>query len=195
VPLIHLVSLALIAFGAHLDSQANLQIAPSSMYFSQALVGFAAALFLPSAMAVGLLSALQRGPQYILSFIIVFLSSQILGATIGSGVFRTLISVRTMTNAQWFKEQLITGDPMLNQHMVQIGWTLSHRIADITLLKAQTATQLGTAVSQLATLAAYQDVFHLISLLALFAMVVLVGHCLLIAIRKRLAAMPPVSAQ
>jgi MFS family permease len=195
VPLIHLVSLALIAFGAHLDSQANLQIAPSSMYFSQALVGFAAALFLPSAMAVGLLSALQRGPQYILSFIIVFLSSQILGATIGSGVFRTLISVRTMTNAQWFKEQLITGDPMLNQHMVQIGLTLSHRIGDITLLKAQTATQLGTAVSQLATLAAYQDVFHLISLLALFAMVVLVGHCLLIAIRKRLAAMPPVSAQ
>ena len=195
VPLIHLAALALIAFGAHLDAQANSQIAPSSMYLSQAIIGFAAALFLPSAMAIGLVSALMRGPQYILSFIIVFLSSQVLGATIGSGIFRTLIFMRTKAHAQWLNEHLVTGDGMVNQRLTQIATTLSHSISDTALLKIQTAKQLGIVVSQRATVAAYNDIFHMISLLALFAMAVLAGHILHMTMRKRMAGTPPVPAQ
>ena len=195
VPLIHLAALALIAFGAHLDAQANSQIAPSTMYLSQAIIGFAAALFLPSAMAIGLVSALMRGPQYILSFIIVFLSSQVLGATIGTGIFRTLVFMRTRAHAQWFKEHLVTGDGMVTQRLTQIAGTLSHNISDPALLKTQAARQLGTTVSQQATVAAYNDIFYLISLLALFAMAVLAGHVLLMTMRKRMAGTPPVPAQ
>lgn len=149
------------------------------MYLSQAIIGFAGMLYLPSAMAVGLMSALQRGPQYILSFIIIFLSSQILGATIGSGLFRTLISMRTTAHAQWLKEQLATGDAMVTQQLQQIAATLSHSMTDATLLQSRAAAQLGSTVAQQATIAAYNDVFHLISLLALGAAAVLMGHILL----------------
>lgn len=195
VPLVHLLALGLIAFGANLDAGANPQIAPTSMYLSQAIIGFAGMLYLPSAMAVGLMSALQRGPQYILSFIIIFLSSQILGATIGSGLFRTLISMRTTAHAQWLKEQLASGDAMVTQQLQQIAATLSHSMTDATLLQSRTAAQLGSSVAQQATIAAYNDVFHLISLLALGAAAVLMGHILLVTTRKRMARAPSVPAQ
>lgn len=188
VPLLHLVALALIALGASLDAQIGISVAPSDMYVSQAMIGFAAALFLPPAMAAGLISALQRGPQYILSFIIIFLSSQILGATIGSGLFRTLIATRTLVHGQWLTDQLMAGDALVSQRLSQIAATLSTGINDAVTLKAQSAAQLGAVVSQQATIAAYQDAFHLMTLLALFTMAVLLGHILLIAMRKRIAA-------
>ncbi|RVV97645.1 MFS transporter [Mesobaculum littorinae] len=94
VPYIHWGALALIAVAAALDSHANVTVAPRDMIISQSLIGFASSLFLASAMASGLLSALMKGPQYLLSFITIFLSSQILGGTIGAGLFRTLVSVR-----------------------------------------------------------------------------------------------------
>jgi len=72
---IHIVALSLLILGAVMDSRATNLTRPAEMYLSQALIAFAGALFLPPAMAAGLMMALQKGPTYILSFVIVFLTT------------------------------------------------------------------------------------------------------------------------
>ena len=64
------------------------------MYLSQALIAFAGALFLPPAMAAGLMMALKKGPNYILSFVIVFLTTQSIGGVLGSAIFGSFITLR-----------------------------------------------------------------------------------------------------
>ena len=76
-----------------MDSRATNLTRPGEMYLSQAMIAFAGALFLPPAMASGLMSALKKGPNYILSFVIVFLTTQSLGGLLGSAVFGTFMTM------------------------------------------------------------------------------------------------------
>jgi hypothetical protein len=192
VPFIHVGALLLIAAGAGMDAHSNSGLAPRDMILSQSLIGFASTLFLPSAMATGLLTALSKGPQYLLSFIIVFLSSQILGGTIGAGLFRSIVTARTAAHAEWIAEELATGDPLVSAQISTLAQQLSTQLTDAAQLKAQAAAQLAATVQREATVAAYNDVFAAISFLALAALAVLTGHILLNFLRARMA--PPVPA-
>ncbi|WP_380925385.1 MFS transporter [Sphingomonas leidyi] len=58
-----LIALALIGLGAWLDSGSTNLVRPHDMYFSQALLGFASALFIGPAMLIGLTRALREGPN------------------------------------------------------------------------------------------------------------------------------------
>lgn len=195
VPMIHIAALLLIAAGAGMDAHANSSVAPRDMILSQSLIGFASTLFLPSAMATGLVTALRKGPQYLLSFIIIFLSSQILGGTIGAGLFRTFTSARTTAHAGWIKEQLATGDPLVSARIAQYMQQLSGSLVDTVQLKTQAAVQLGTLVTRQATVAAYNDVYTVTCLLALGALAVLLGHLLLNTLRAWMADPAPAAQQ
>ncbi|MDK3018038.1 MFS transporter [Pseudodonghicola flavimaris] len=188
VPYIHIGALLLIAAGAGMDAHANSQVAPRDMMLSQSLIGFASLLFLPSAMATGLAAAMRKGPQYLLSFIIVFLSSQVLGGTIGSGLFQTFTAARATAHAGWIKAQLAAGDPLVTAQIAATMRQLSARLTDAGTLKAQAAAQLAATVTREATVAAYNDVFTLISALALAALAALLGHLLLNTLRARMTA-------
>ncbi|WP_138469434.1 MFS transporter [Poseidonocella sp. HB161398] len=192
VPYIHMVALLMIAGGAWMDAQSALDIVPDQMILSQAIIGFAAALFLPPAMATGLVTALRKGPQYLLSFIIVFLSSQILGGTIGSGLFRTFTAARISAHAAALKDQLLAGDAMVGARITDLAASLSSTVTDPAARKAEALASLGSSVTRQATVAAYNDVFALTAALALGALAVLVLHVALNALRARMA--PPVPA-
>jgi len=191
VPLIHWGALALVAIGAAMDSHANVTVAPRDMMLSQGLIGFASALFLASAMAGGLMIALMKGPQYLLSFITVFLSTQILGGTIGSGLFRTFASVRGTDHAARLSEHLGMGDALVSERIGRVAQGLSATVQDAAQAQVQAVARLGQEVSRQATVAAYNDAFTAISWLAIAALAVLTLHLLLITLKRRGAPATP----
>ncbi|MBE3636845.1 MFS transporter [Mangrovicoccus algicola] len=191
VPQIHMVALAMIALGAWMDAHSAPDVAPAQMMLSQAMIGFAAALFLPPAMAGGLVTALQRGPKYLLSFVILFLSTQILGGTIGSGLFRTFVAARITAHGEMMAGHMAAGDPLVAQQISALAAGYAAQIADPVQRQAEAVSALAQTVTRQATVAAYNDVFALTAALALGALAVLVLHVLRNLLRDRMAPAAP----
>lgn len=186
--IIHLVSLTLIACGAWMDSQSTNLTRPGQMMVSQTMIAFASALFLPPAMAAGLLSALKKGPNYILSFIIVFLTTQSLGGLLGSAIFGTFINRQTTFHSRHIAERLAGMDPQVAQRVQQYGASYAKVIADPLQLQVEGTRLLSQVVTREATILAYNDAFSLMAGIAVFAATILLCHMALNHYLRRKAA-------
>ncbi|WP_245739551.1 MFS transporter [Thioclava dalianensis] len=175
-PLFHAISLVLIAAGAFLDSHSTVLTRPEQMYFSQALIGLASILFLPPAMAKGLASALAKGPNYLLSFVIVFLATQSLGGVVGSGLYRTFVIERTAYHAAQLSPQISTANPQLAGQVQALAAQYAPTISDGAMRKAGAMQQIGASLSQQSSVLAYNDSFLLVCWLALAALAGLILH-------------------
>ncbi|MFD2438958.1 hypothetical protein ACFSS8_00385 [Paracoccus kondratievae] len=176
VPLFHIIALVLIAAGAFMDSHATQDTRPAQMMLSQAMIAFAGAFFLAPAMMRGLLAALARGPNYILSFVIVFLSTQSLGGAMGSGLFSTLINHRQALHLQVLREELTAADPLTTAEIAQRSAALAPQIADAALRRAQAVAQIAQDASAQAYVMAYNDAYFLTFLVAVAALAALLLH-------------------
>lgn len=185
---IHAVALSLIAAGAWLDSSATALTRAPDMYLSQGMIAFASGLFLPPALKAGLLSALKNGPNYILSFIIVFLTTQSLGGLLGSAVFGTFITWREKFHSAMIAMNLTGADPFVVQRIGQLGGAYGRTLTDPALLRAEGVQLLGQQATQQANVLAYDDAFLLISMLAVAALAGLVVHGAIETVRARAAA-------
>ena len=186
-PQFHFVALMLIAAGAWMDSQSTLDTRPEQMLVSQAMIGFAGMLFMPPAMMAGLLSALAKGPQYILSFVIVFISTQSLGGVLGSGLFNTFTTRREALHLQDLSVQLTATDPATVATLAGRAAMLAAQIPDAAARRAQAATDLGQQVAAQAWVSAYADAYALTALAALLAAAVLLLHLLRDVMARRAA--------
>lgn len=176
LPLFHLIALALVAVGAWMDSKSTMDTRPAQMMLSQGMIACAGALFLAPAMMRGLMSALARGPNYILSFIIVFVSTQSLGAVIGSGMFTTFINHRQALHLHLMREELTTADPLTLQEIAHRAATFAPQIADAAARKAQALTLIAQDASNQAYVMAYNDAYLLTALVAAAALCLLLLH-------------------
>lgn len=176
VPAIHVVALTLIAAGAWMDSRSTLDTRPAQMMLSQAMIAFAGILFMAPAMMRGLVSALARGPNYILSFVIVFLSTQSLGGAMGSGLFTTFINHRQAAHLQILREQLTASDAQMLQEILRRTAILAPQITDTAVRKAQAVALIAQDVLNEAYVMAYNDAYFLTALVALAALAALILH-------------------
>lgn len=176
VPRLHVVALSLIAVGALMDSGSTIDTRPVQMMLSQAMIGFAGPFFMASAMMAGLLSALARGPAYLLSFIVVFISTQSLGGAMGSGLFSSLINDRQAMHLQVLREGLTAQDPLVIQQIALRSGAIAAQVADPALRKAQAVALMAQDVSNQAYVMAYNDVYFATFLLAAAALVALLLH-------------------
>lgn len=184
---IHIAALVLIAAGAYLDSRATSLTRPEQVFYSQALIAFAGALILPPAMKSGLMSALRKGPNYILSFIIVFLTTQSIGGLLGSAVFTTFVSIREQFHHNVLVERIALTDPLVALRVAQLGGAYSKVIGDKALLDAEGLALLSQQATREAYVLAYNDAFLLIAWIALAALALLVAHIAIVAVRGRTA--------
>lgn len=194
VPQLHLVALALIAAGAWMDSHATMDTRPVQMMLSQAMIAFAGGLFLAPAMMLGLIAALARGPNYLLSFIIIFLSTQSLGGVMGSGLFTTFIDNRQALHLQVMREELTSADPVTLHEIASRAAALVPQIADAGMRKAQALSLIAQDASSQAYVMAYNDAYRLISLVALAALCLLALHLFRDWLAARWWPAPPASA-
>lgn len=187
VPLMHLIALVLITAGAWMDSRATIDTRPAQMMLSQAMIAFAGAFFMAPAMMRGLLSALARGPNYILSFIIVFLSTQSLGGAMGSGLFTTFINHREALHLQILREQLTVEDAQMLQEILRRSAALAPQITDVAARKAQAVALIAQDATSQAYIMAYNDAYFLTALVASAALCALILHLMRDWLAARLA--------
>ncbi|PYE84880.1 MFS transporter [Pseudoroseicyclus aestuarii] len=185
---IHLVALALIAWAAWADSHASVLTRPEQMFLTQGTIAFASALFLPPAMMAGLMSALARGPSYILSFIVVFLTTQSLGGVAGSALFRSFVTLREQAHLAWLRDGLDAANPLVGQTLAGRAAGYAGQIADPALRQGQAAADLARSLASQAWVAAYNDAFRAIAVAAAAAFLILFLQVALKAVRARGAA-------
>ena len=155
------------------------------MMFSQAMIAFASALFLPAALAAGMMAALKKGPKYIMNFIIIFLVTQKIGGALGSAIFQTVIQFRQNFHIAHLGADMAATDPLVVQRLQAYASVWAGGSADAGVARTHGTAQLAQVVQREATILAYNDVFALIAVVAAAALVVLLGHWALIEIKKR----------
>ncbi|QDL91017.1 MFS transporter [Paroceanicella profunda] len=186
--LIHALALVLLAVGSWLDSTATIQTRPEQMYLSQLLIGFSSGLYLPPAMSVGLIAAFKRGPNYLLSFIIVFLTTQKVGALLGSALFGSFVTLREQYHSHALVQHLTSADPLVAQRLQQYAGSLRAAISDPVLRSAEGVSLLSQATSRQAYALAYGDAFLATACLAAAALACLLLHEAWLFVQRRSAA-------
>ncbi|MXN46988.1 MFS transporter [Shinella kummerowiae] len=183
-PGLHMVALLLIGCGAFLDSHATNLTRPEQMYLSQAMIAAGGSLFLPPAIASGFTLALRKGPQYILSFIVVFLVTQSLGGLAGSAIFGSFITLREKFHSNILAQTMTLADPLVAARVSQLSAAYGHTIIDPAVLKAEGVALLSQQVTREANVLAHNDAFFVIALLAVGAAIALAIHRIAVRIRE-----------
>ncbi|MBO9499032.1 MAG: MFS transporter [Novosphingobium sp.] len=149
IPFQVMVAAIIIGIGALLDADATNLTRPMQLYWSQALIGFGACLFIGPALLFGFGKVLQLGPNYLVSFLIIFAGSQNLGGILGASLLGTYQVVRAKAHAQTLSEHLVAGDPQVAARLAQQG-----------------SSGLYAALQREANVLAFNDVFRLIAFMA-----------------------------
>ncbi|MCJ8148052.1 MFS transporter [Shinella sp. B3.7] len=183
-PGIHMAALMLIGVGAWLDSHATNLTRPHDMYLSQAMIAAGGGLFLPPAIAAGFTMALRKGPQYILSFIVVFLVTQSLGGLAGSAIFGSFITLREKFHSNILAQTMTLTDPLVAARISQLAAGYGRTITDQAVLKAEGVALLSQQVTREANVLAHNDAFFVIALLAVASAVALAIHRIYVRIRE-----------
>ncbi|HWI85211.1 MAG TPA: MFS transporter [Sphingomonas sp.] len=180
-----MIASLIIALGAWLDTDATNVTRPPQLYLSQALIGFGTTLFIGPALVFGFLRMIQRGPNHLVSFIVLFSVTQNVGGLAGSALLGSYQVMATRAHAGALSEHLIGADPQVVARIQAGTASLTGAIADPTQQAAQGAGLLGQALTREATILAFGDVFRLVTAIALLAALYLAGRLIADAIRKR----------
>ena len=162
-----MVASFVIAIGAWMDSTATNLTRPNELYLSQALIAFGTTLFIGPSILYGFLRMMAKGPNYLISFIVIFSVSQNIGGLAGSALLGTYQVERTKVHAAALSEHVIASDPQVVARLQTGSSAVSGALADSSLRSAEGAALLGQSLNREANILAFNDVFRLVSLLAL----------------------------
>lgn len=157
------IALVMIAVGAFIDSHATVLTRPTQLYFSQALLAFAAAFFIGPTMILGFGQVLQGGGKNMVSFIVLFSIGQNVGGLMGSALVGTIQTLREKFHSSQLSESIGLGDPETVLRLQQLGGAYAHVTGDAAQRQGAALRLLQQQVSQQAQVLAYNDVFLLIS--------------------------------
>ncbi|MDB5741509.1 MAG: transporter, partial [Alphaproteobacteria bacterium] len=144
-----LVAALIIAAGAFLDSGATNVTRPPQLYLSQALIGFGTTLFIGPALVFGFLRMFVKGSGHLVSFVVLFSTTQNVGGLAGSALLGTYQVIQTRAHAAALSEHLAAADPQVAQRLQSGAALLQQRL----MVEAN--------------ILAYNDVFRLVAMLAL----------------------------
>ncbi|WP_434650723.1 MFS transporter [Pseudomonas sp. D1-2] len=168
MPLI--ISLALMATGSVMDSYSNNLSRPQNMYFSQFLLAFGSTFFLGPTMILGVRNVLTN-PRNLVSFSVLFGICQNLGGLVGAAVLGTFQVVREKFHSSHLVENINLFDPRVAARVDSGGSAVGSLIADPGLRHLQGIRSLAAAATREANVLAYNDVFMLITVIAVLTMI------------------------
>jgi len=145
-------SLAVMALGAYMDSDATNLTRPSDLYISQFLLGFGGAMFVGPTFVSGF-GAVIAAPNNLVSFSVMFSITQTLGSLLGTALTGTFQVWREKYHSSILVDHLTLLDPQVAAR-IQSGGLGS----------------LGAVATREANILAYNDVFLAITVLALLTM-------------------------
>lgn len=176
-----------IALGAWLDSHSTNLTRGSQLYLSQALIGFGTTLFIGPGLAYGFLQMLQKGPDHLITLIVLFSTTQNIGGLAGSALLGSYQVIATRNHALALAEAALPADPAVAGRIQAGAQALAGQILDPAARAAQGAGSLGRALGREASILAFNDTFRFVALLALLTALYLVYISIYNSIRRRRA--------
>lgn len=151
----------LILIASAFDHHLTIDVRPENFYPSQFLVGFASGMFIGPLLLTGIISALQKGPSHMVTFIVLFSASQTFGGLVGSSFYSSYQQMRT----QHYQAEIINDLPLTNpqvEQRLEIYNLNAHRYTlDPQLQHNQALRTLNQTVTKEAQVRAYNDVILL----------------------------------
>ena len=175
----------IIAAGAWLDAHSNNLTRPEQLYVSQALIGFGTTLFIGPALLSGLVQMLARGPEYFVSVIVLFSITQNVGGLLGSAALGTYQTIQAKSHTAALYEHLLAADPNVSERIALGAATVRGALADAGQQSSQGVSQLAEAVAREANVLAYNDVFTLVTIVALSGALFVGWPAIVSAVRRR----------
>lgn len=164
-----LISLAMIAAGALMDSSSTNLTRQSNMYLSQFLLAFGGTFFLGPTLVLGISSVIAN-PRNMVSFSVLFGITQNLGGLIGSAVFGTFQIVREKFHSSVLVEHLTLINPQVQARLQSSSASYASAIADPSARTNLGIRSIASMATREANILAYNDVFMLIALVAVLTM-------------------------
>ena len=160
----------LILIACALDYHLSSDVRPANFYRSQFLVSFAGGVFIGPLLLMGFMRTLQRGPQYVVTFIVLFSATQNFGGLVGSSFFNTYQQRQTYDYKVEINSHLNPTDPVVAQRLQAYQRSAMLSSNDPVLQNNQALQNLNKVVTREAQVRAYNDV---IVLNGIFAVVLL----------------------
>lgn len=160
----------LILIACALDYHLTSDVRPANFYRSQFLVSFAGGVFIGPLLLMGFMRTLQRGPQYVVTFIVLFSATQNFGGLVGSSFFNTYQQRHTYDYKVEINSNLDPTDPIVAQRLQAYQHSAMVSSNDPVLQNNQALQNLNKVVTREAQVRAYNDV---IVLNGIFAVVLL----------------------
>lgn len=156
-----------IAAGAWLDTHATSLTRPPELYLSQALLGFGTTLFIGPALLFGIGQIITRGPNYLVSFVVLFSTTQNVGGLAGSALLGSVQVIRERVQAERLAEALSLGDPLVTARLNGYVQSLAPQLPDPAARGQQANALFGQALHAQANILAFTDTFWIVMLIAL----------------------------
>jgi MFS family permease len=150
-----MAAVILIGAAAYIDSHASNLTRPPQLYLSQAMLGFASALFIAPTLLIGFVQVLQRGWRSFPTLIVSFSVAQNLGALFSGAMLQTFQYDRVRFHYAHLIGQLDAGLPLVADR-------LRGGPAAVAALAAQATRE--------ANILAFNDVFLVVFIVALLAL-------------------------
>ena len=168
----HLIGAEILIFIAcALDYHLTSDVRPANFYRSQFLVGFASGMFIGPLLLTGIISALQKGPSHMVTFVVLFSATQSFGGLMGNAFFSTYQQVRTQYHRSEIISHLPQTDPLVNERLNSYQQAASKYTLDPILQQNQAIRSLNQVVTREAQVRAYNDVIALNGLFAIFLLI------------------------
>ena len=178
-------ALVLLGVGALLDFSHTSLDRPANFYASQFLLAMGSGIFMGPLMLTGVVQALQYGPNHMLTAIITISLTQALGGLAGTAMLGAYQTYREQQYSVQLTQQINPTHPTVAARLQLQQQALAGQVTDPTQRAAQGTAQLAQIVRREANVLAYNDVFHIV---ALVAFVYLAWALLRSQLAQRLAA-------
>lgn len=166
--ILHLLgAVLLILIACALDQHLTSAVRPENFYLSQFLAGFASGMFIGPLLLTGILSALQKGPSHMVTFIVLFSASQTFGGLVGSSFFSSYQQMRTQHYQAEIINDLPLASPQVQQRLLSDSQSSRAYTPDPALEQNQALRALHQRVTEEAQVRAYSDVIFLNKLSAI----------------------------
>ncbi|MBX9400943.1 MFS transporter [Lysobacter sp. BMK333-48F3] len=166
-----LIAVALVGVCAYVDSHASNLTRPAQLYVTQTVIAMAASMFLASSILLALVRVVADGVRNLVTFIVLFTTTNALGGLLGSAVLGTYLAQRQTAHYQHLMQQMTLADPQVALRTQQLGGAVARVVGDGAARGQQALASLNQQVVRESWVLAYNDVFLAVAWLALAVLV------------------------
>ncbi|BAV66597.1 MFS transporter [Sphingobium cloacae] len=188
-----IAAVILVLIASLLDSDATSDTRPNNMMASQAMIAMAGALVMAPLILHGVMGALKRGADHIVTFVILFTMTQSAGALLGPAIYGTFQQYRQHEYSGQITSHVDPTNPVVAQRLALQRGIYAARVSDPIIGGAGGTALLQQAATREASIRAYNDVFRLNAIIA-FAFLLWCLWRVAVQLRAASQAPPPPAA-